>query len=153
MANRHTSLSVDQNFLAEQRARAEERAARFAREAAAGPPPLPTNRLTVSEGKVHRPRSESEVLSAFIRRKLATGASLDQSVLEKAKTFGINLKRLRQEVAAEAEASVGILPQHESRKRGAHAGLDDDLDDYFREASSPPKRLQAAAPVVDERQA
>ena len=160
----HLLAGVDKGFLAEQRARAKAREARFAREAANGPPPLPTNRLTVSEGKVHRPREEADVMTAFIRRKLASGTTLDRVVMQKAHALGISVERLEAEVAAEAEAADMVRPTPitaraaqglRGRGRDAHVSLDDDLDDYFRAAASPPKRdcghLRAeasSAPIV-----
>lgn len=168
---------VDKGFLAEQRARAEQRAARFAREAQQGPPPLPTNRLTVSEGKVNKPRDEADVMSAFIRRKLATGAALNDTILSKAQKLGISVERLAEEEVAEETASSDnaadspakrVGTANDVKKRGgrhAHGSLDDDLDDYFRAAASPPKRAtpsvsrvqahgvaQAAAPDKGEKQ-
>ena len=152
---------VDKGFLAEQRARAEQRAARFAREAQQGPPPLPTNRLTVSEGKVNRPRDEADVMSAFIRRKLATEAPLNDTILSKAQKLGISVERLAEEVAEETASSDNAADSpakrvgtaNDVKKRGgrhAHGSLDDDLDDYFRAAASPPKR---ATPSVSRVQA
>lgn len=148
---------VDPSFLAAQRARAGERAARFAREASVGPPPLPTNRLTVSEGKVVRPREEADVLRAFILRKLSIDAPLDQGVLEKAKKLGINIRKLKEEAAANEDeaAMAGSSGPPASKKRGrgaAHVGLDDDLDDYFRASASPPKRVTSAAATFGKHQ-
>ena len=84
---------VDAGFLAEQRARSEARADRFTRDAAKPPPPLPTNRITVSEGKVAK-NSQHDVMAAFIRRKLAAQLPLNSAVLEQARTLGIDVAAL-----------------------------------------------------------
>ena len=145
-------MSVDPSFMAEQRARSEARAARFARESAAPPPPLPTNRMTVMEGKVAKPRSQAEVMTAFIWRKLALDAPLSQNVLEQALALGIDVVKLKQELAEERAGAItgscGPRADKQPSKalpRASHAGLDDDLDDYFQGAASPPKRANAGA--------
>ena len=131
-----TLAGADENFLDEQRARAQARAARFAADAAKPPPPLPIHRRTISTGKVAKPKSESDVLSAFIKRKLAAQATLDASLMDKARALGLNLHRLAKVVAAESESPSEFLAEP-GRKRHPVSSLDDDLDSYWR--SSPTK--------------
>ena len=116
---------------------AQARAARFAADAAKPPPPLPIHRRTISTGKVAKPKSESDVLSAFIKRKLAAQATLDASLMDKARALGLNLHRLAKEVAAESESPSEFGLAEPGRKRHPVSSLDDDLDSYWR--SSPTK--------------
>ena len=134
-AGRMTLAGADGHDLDEQRARAQARAARFAADAAKPPPPLPIHRRTISTGKVAKPKSESDVLSAFIKRKLAAQATLDDSVMDKARTLGLNLHRLAEEAAAESEtpSEFGLAEP----RQNTVSSLDDDLDSYWR--SSPTK--------------
>jgi hypothetical protein len=130
-----TLAGADGHDLDEQRARAQARAARFAADAAKPPPPLPTHRRTVSTGKVAKPKSEKDVLSAFIKRKLAAQATLDDSVMDKARTLGLDLHRLAEEAAADLEtpSEFGLAEP----RQNTVSSLDDDLDSYWR--SSPTK--------------
>ena len=150
----HASLAgVNASFLDEQRARSEARAARFAADAAKPPPPLPKNRITISSGKVAKPKDEAEVLTAFIRRKFAAQAILDAAVLEKAHKLGIDVDQLAREVAAGADhmATAASLPT-KKWKRSTCGGLDDDLADYWHRAPpaacSPRESTHVQASVV-----
>mmetsp|Transcript_1891 Transcript_1891/g.5353 ORF Transcript_1891/g.5353 Transcript_1891/m.5353 type:complete len:270 (+) Transcript_1891:65-874(+) len=145
---RDTISGVDGSFMAEQRARAAQRAQRFALEAAKPPPPLPMHRKTIASGKVSKPKSQADVMTAFLKRKLAAGIIPDDAVLEQARSLGIEVQRLADEVVAEAASDVASplatgdsgTPTQKS-KRGLD--LDDELDDYWQAAHSP----KARAPV------
>lgn len=116
--------------MAEQQARAKEREARFAREAAKPPPPLPTHRMTVATGKVAKPTKELDVMVAFIRRKLSAGLPLSPDVRAKAASLQIDIDQI-------LPSNGHVVTQHHGqsgkRKRSACSGLDDDLDQYWRQ--------------------
>ena len=128
---------ADAGFMAEQRARAAERAARFAREAAKPPPPLPMHRKTVSGGAVSKPKSQFDVLSAFIRRKLVANMAIDPVVLEKARAIGIDVGRLAREAEQEPSSPAPAWTRGPTlHTRGAASALDADLDKWWSKSSS-----------------
>ena len=138
-------------FLAEQRARAAERAARFAREAANPPPPLPVHRKTVSGGKVSKPKSQFDVLSAFIRRKLVANMPIDAMVQAKARAIGVNMEQLAREVEqAPVSPAPTFVHTSTSRARGTASSLDADLDEWWKTsptlACRDPERAQPRWP-------
>ena len=69
------SIHLDASFLAEQKAKAAARAARFAQEAAKGPPPLPVKRLAHPGGKIVT-SDRQHVLTSLLERKIAAGEQL-----------------------------------------------------------------------------
>ena len=136
---------VDRAFLQEQKARAGDRARRFAEEAKAPPPPLPTHRRTVASGKVAKPTSQHDVVTAFLRRKLSAGLVVHEAVLEKARGLGIDVAAIAEEaVADQPTLPVPESPPPKRSKTARGFDADADLDAYWQ---SRPRSAGGASPA------
>ena len=76
MVQRPPDISTDLQFLAEQKARAAARAARFAAEASSPPPPLPTRSMAWPGGKLTH--NKEDAVRKFIERKRASDDGLSR---------------------------------------------------------------------------